>query len=187
MAARRALIPQRRRIFFGCEGVSERSYGQYLQLHADDLGLHLYLDTVIARGGSPLAVVDRCVNELHRRKIRQGRFRHRAILLDRDRLGESPGDLATITKLAQQHGLNVIWQNENHEAFLLRHFPDCQSLRPSGDRSETELRRRWPEYQKPMSARQLFTRLPFVCLANVCCVENDLARFLSDLGFLIPR
>jgi hypothetical protein len=57
---RRPTIPQRRRIFLGCEGESERSYSALLnQVALEERNLHIALDVELLRpgGGDPLALV----------------------------------------------------------------------------------------------------------------------------------
>lgn len=130
---RRNLIPQRRRVFLGCEGESERGYGarirQLLELQRQDV----HLDVVLLRpgGGDPLTLVERAQRRLmNSRRRQEPPYVIRAVLLDADRLGESAERDARMRELAVHENITLIWQNPCHEALLLRHFPDCQALRP---------------------------------------------------------
>jgi len=53
------LRPQRTRIYFGCEGQSEQSYGKRLNEIADEVSLHLHFDNDVLQpgGGDPLELV----------------------------------------------------------------------------------------------------------------------------------
>jgi hypothetical protein len=50
-------IRQRKRIYLGCEGPSEQSYGKRLNEIADAAGLSLFLDCDVLGGGDPLALI----------------------------------------------------------------------------------------------------------------------------------
>lgn len=47
-----SLRPQRRRVFFGCEGESERSYGTLLNKLLDQIRPDVHLDVVLLQPGS---------------------------------------------------------------------------------------------------------------------------------------
>ncbi len=106
----RLRIPQRVRIYLGCEGQSEQSYGRRLSQIADAAGLHIHLDTDPLCGGDPLAIVELAVRQIHQRKRLRGDFAVRAILLDRDTLGIKPERDTQIEPLAGQNRLQLIWQ-----------------------------------------------------------------------------
>jgi hypothetical protein len=66
---RRRLIPQRRRVFLGCEGESERGYCALLSRLLEARRRDVHLDIVLLQpgGGDPLALV-----ELASRRIAEG-------------------------------------------------------------------------------------------------------------------
>ena len=72
MRRRRATIPQRRRIFLGCEGESEQGYGALLSRIAEGMNLHLAIQSVLLRpgGGDPLDLVSLAI-ELSERDERR--------------------------------------------------------------------------------------------------------------------
>jgi hypothetical protein len=74
-------IPQRRRIFLGCEGESERSYGVLLGRLVEVRHGRIHLDTVLLRpgGGDPLALMERAVL-MGRRVSRRGNYSAKVIL-----------------------------------------------------------------------------------------------------------
>jgi hypothetical protein len=90
---RRATIPQRRRIFLGCEGESERSYGTLLaQFAREQHSLHIALMIELLRpgGGDSLDLIQIACQRIERSERNHGPFRQKAILLDSDRLDLSP-------------------------------------------------------------------------------------------------
>jgi len=69
--ARRGRAPKRpilKRVFLGCEGESERSYGAWLQKIAQDLKLPITIDTYPDTGGGdqPHQIIERCLIEMKR-------------------------------------------------------------------------------------------------------------------------
>jgi len=103
-------IPQRTRIYLGCEGQSEQSYGTRLGQIADSAGLHLYFDSDVLRpgGGDPLALVQMTIRRIREKEARRGSFAHRATLLDRDKLGVKADRDAQIQLLAIRNRLYLI-------------------------------------------------------------------------------
>jgi len=180
-------IPQRERIFIGCEGSSERAYAAWLQTISEQLHLHLHVDSCIAStgGGDPLDIVTGCIRQMLQRERQRGKYSVRAILLDSDRLGGSPDRDRQATALAARHTLSLIFQEYDHESFLLRHFPGHQRDRPPQRHGENALRVVWPEYRKPMTRQDLSLRLGFPDLQRACAVELEFQRFLRQLGFLL--
>lgn len=182
----RSLIPQRRRIFLGCEGESERAYGVRLQQLVDEQHRTIYIDTVLLQpgGGDPLALVECAVVKSGQRSGQRGAYLAQAILLDRDRLGQAPDRDAQLSALAAKHRLKLIWQETCHEALLLRHLNDCHDLRPQSSRiAFAELQRRWPDYQKNAPASVLASRIDRAAVLRAAAVEDGLRAFLDLIVF----
>ena len=187
MRRRRLLIPQRRRIFLGCEGESERGYGALIGrlLESQRRDVHLQVVLLKPGGGDPLALIEQA-----RKRILEGDrksespYVHRAALIDGDRLGQAPLRDAQIAPIAQAARIRVIWQTPCHEALLLRHLDGCQQLRPpTSPQALAELRQRWPEYVKGMPAFRLADRIDDAAIRRALQVETELAGFLADLGY----
>jgi hypothetical protein len=183
---RRAVRPQRRRVFFGCEGESERSYGTLLHQLVHERG-HLHIDTSLLQpgGGDPLALVERAYDEIRRRE-RQfgGRYVFRALLLDRDRWGVTPARDQRIQGIVTAAKLHLIWQRPTHEAFLLRHLPGCMNLQPQTPADALDqLLQRWPDYVKGAPTQYLRARLTIDHVGAVCGVEPDLGHFLAAIRY----
>ena len=175
---------QRKRIYLGCEGPSEQSYGKRLNEIADTAGLSLHLDCDVLQpgGGDPLALVQLAVKRIREKTKKRGTFAYRAILLDRDRLGQTPDRDGRIPALAIRYGLCLIWQDPCHEAFLLRHFEGQADARPaSSTLSHHALKRVWPAYEKPMPASELVHRITLAGIQRICAVEAAFAEFLTQI------
>jgi hypothetical protein len=184
----RLRIPQRARVYLGCEGPSEQSYGARLGQIAGTGGLHLHIDNDVLRpgGGDPLALVELAIQRIGERERIRGVFTHRAIFLDSDKVGQSPDRDRQIVPLAAENGLSLIWQNPCYEGFLLRHFEGHQMARPqTSDLAMQALRRVWPEYYKAMSASQLATRIDIAAVRRASVIEPQFASFLDQIG--LPR
>jgi hypothetical protein len=185
---RRPRILPRTRIYLGCEGESEQSYGARLGQIADSASLHLHIDNDVLRpgGGDPLALVELAVRRIAEREKRRGAFEFRAILLDRDKLGQNPDRDNRIDPLAAATGLTLIWQKPCHEGFLLRHFAGHETARPAtADIAMQELKRIWPDYYKAMPAIQLAVRIDIEDIRRASVVEPQFASFLHQIG--LPR
>ncbi len=182
----RRRIPPRRRIFLGCEGESEQAYGLRLQQLVDEQHRTIYIDTVLLQpgGGDPLALVECAVDKSGQRSRQRGAYRERAVLLDRDRLGQVPERDTLLFALAAKHRLRLIWQDTCHEALLLRHLKDCHGLRPQSSKiAFAELQRRWPDYQKNASASVLASRIDRAAVLRAAAVEDGLRAFLDLIVF----
>ena len=158
----RLRIQQRTRIYLGCEGQSEQSYGARLSQIAEAAGLHLHIDNDVLQPGSgdPLALVQSAIRRIKEREPKRGDFAFRAILLDRDRWGVAPERDAQIGQLSRQNRLHLIWQEPCHEA----------------------LKAVWAEYEKPMPAAHLATRIDLQAVRRASLVETALAAFLDQIG-----
>jgi hypothetical protein len=179
----RLRIQQRTRIYLGCEGQSEQSYGRLLSRIADDAGLHIHLDADPLCGGDPLAIVKLAVRHINQRKRLRGDFAHRAILLDRDKLGLAPERDRQIALITGENALSVIWQTPCHEGFLLRHFEGQGMARPAtSDLALQSLARVWPEYYKGMPAGLLATRIDAAAVRRASAVEAAFAALLDQIG-----
>ncbi len=181
-------IPQRKRIFVGCEGASERGYAAWLQRLADGVGSHVFLDVVIAGngGGDPLAIVKESAREASRRHKVRGAYHEKWVLLDEDKIGETPARDVEMLYISQQNNLLLLFQRWEHEALLLRHFPNCGRLRPAAGAAMPRLLREWPTYVKPQTASQIAVRLSLDDARRAASHEQRLLHLLNTIGLLAP-
>jgi hypothetical protein len=187
MSRRRSFIPQRKRIFLGCEGESEQSYGSLLQKLADQReDLHLFLDVVLLKGGGdPLGYVEIACRKIQERERKRDGYLVRTVLIDNDRFGQDPERDRQIVPLAATHDLRIIWQDTCHEAFLLRHLTGCQHLRPpTTPVAMRELIKNWAEYRKPMTALRLAQRIQEPEVRAAATVEPEFDDFLKAIAFI---
>ena len=181
--SRRPTIPQRRRVFLGCEGESERSYGALLNRLQESNPRPVHIDPVLLGGGEPLFLLKTAETRMIQRIKQRGDYAVKAVLLDADRLGESEDRDREARSIASRLGLLLIWQTPIHEALLLRHLEGCASLRPKKPDAMGELKRRWPEYSKGMTAMQLARRIDRPGINRAAAAEEPLRRFLGLIGF----
>jgi hypothetical protein len=106
------------------------------------------------------------------------------VLIDADRLGQSPVRDTQIAPIAQAARIRIIWQRPCHEALLLRHLEGCAQLQPAtSQQALAELRHRWPEYVKGMPALRLADQIDDGAIQRARAVEAELAGFLADIGY----
>lgn len=176
---------QRRRIFLGCEGDSERSYGTLLHqlIHADG---RLHIETVVLQpgGGDPLAIVENAAAVIRRKERDFGKYFVRAILLDRDKYGINNQRDQKIPTIIGSLGIHLVWQRPCHEALLLRHIAGCHSLQPPTTADAiARLQVEWPNYEKGGSSAYLAGKIDLDAVRRVIAVEADLATFLKIIGY----
>jgi hypothetical protein len=182
---RRVVIPQRKRIFLGCEGESEQSYGALLTRIVGTQRQDFFLDTVLLRpgGGDPFALVELAVRK-KKQGEKKGPYATAFILMDSDKNGLAPVRDQQAVALAQAEGLILVWQEPCHEALLLRHLPGAQNLRPQSTAlAINALRARWAGYSKGMPAIKLSSEIDVPNLRQARAVEPMLATLLGALGF----
>lgn len=181
---RRLVIERRKRFFLGCEGESERAYGSLIQRISDEENLHVFLDMVILKGGSPRSIVEQAVRYAGIRSSTHGPYFGKAVILDSDKLAESPnGTLGDLETLARSRKMLLVWQRPCHEAFLLRHLEGCESMDPADSREAMKmLRKRWHQYARPMQVSDLNERIGNRDLLRAARVEGSLKDFLEMLG-----
>ena len=184
---RHPFIPQRRRVFFGCEGDSERGYGGLIGRLLEEQRRDIHLDVTLLKpgGGDPLALVERAIKYIRENeRKREAPYALRVLLLDSDTLGRNLLRDVEIRPLAENADLRLIWQEPCHEALLLRHFEGCAQLRPQTvNQALAQLRQRWPDYAKGLPAARLEQRIGHTELSRIITVEPALADFLTGIGY----
>jgi hypothetical protein len=182
----RPAIPQRRLIFFGCEGESERSYGALLDQLLKLSGYTVHLDIALLKpgGGDPLQLVERACKLIDQREKKyQTRYAVRAVLLDSDRVNQTRRRDNKFREIVKTANLKLIWQHPCHEAFLLRHLDGCTNLQPkTSAEAKRKLLKHWPAYRKGLPAIRLRDRIGLQEILQVMKIEPDLADFLISIG-----
>ena len=179
-------IPQRKRIFFASEGVSERNYGTYLQRIVDSQNLPIHIDSqrMIIGGGDPLKIVKESVKLLtkNRKKRNKEEYKHRVVMLDKDTLGQNNNRDQQIQRIVTENDLQLIYNDPNFESLALHHLQNCQNLRPPANQTLAVLRANWPNYKKGMPATDLYKKLGIEGLKLATTVEPGLKEFAELIG-----
>lgn len=185
--AHRPVIVQRRRVFLGCEGQSEQSYGKRLEALLNDPAPRFHIDTVLLQpgAGDPPALIMAALDAMCRKEEQRGAYDHRAILLDADKRGVAPDRAKQAEAAAREQNVLLAWQELCHEALLLRHLADGHTRRPqTADDAHAALLRLWSAYRKPMSAASLSTHIDRAAILRAVVVEAGLHDFLRRIGFI---
>lgn len=183
----RRIIPQRRRLFVGCEGESEQGYVAWLTRLAEARRVAVHLDAFLLQpgGGDPLAIIEQAVARADQQAARRGDYERRFVLLDRDKFGHSPQRDARIPQVAANGSIELVWQRPCHEAIILRHLDGCQNRQPqTSPLAGQQLGAAWPAYRKPMTAARLADRLDVDAVARISAVEPELAAMLGIIGLV---
>ena len=178
---------QRRRIFVGCEGDSERGYIAFLAHQLELVHHKVHLDAKLLRpgGGDPLALMLTAETIVAREERNREPYERKFLLLDSDKLGQAKARDQQIPAVVARMDAVLIWQRTAHEALLLRHLPSCAARRPPTTAlAIQQLQGRWPEYAKPMSALQLAARLDQAALRRVAAVEEELRALFDEIEML---
>ena len=186
MKRQRQTIVRRRPVFLGCEGESERAYAQVIAdlIRQRVKDVHLEVMLLGPGAGSPLAKIHKTLKLIESYERKRSEFWRKFVLIDYD-LAEHDEKLRTETsELATSNGIMLIWQRPCHEAFLLRHLPNCADQKPqSPTQSIKELVAIWPQYRKSMTRYQVARRIDSASLERARSVESELHHFLNMLGW----
>ena len=111
------------RIFLGSEGLSERNYGQYLRLIANNHSLPIHIDcNYVTGGGDPLKIVEESSKLMKRNSRNHGDYLVKAIMLDSDKLGRSIDRDNKIRQLISGSDIRLLYSSPNFEACSMEHF-----------------------------------------------------------------
>ncbi len=187
MTGRRAIIEPRTPVFLGCEGESEQSYGQFLNGALNEKGLPFHIEVVnLSPGaGDPRARLIRAQKEIAKHARNRTKFQHMAVLIDSDQIDGFPQQRQELETLAAAQRITIIWQTPCHEAFLLNHFDGHISRAPpTSILAEHDLRRVWPDYEKPVTRQQLRQKITIGDVIRLSASHRSFAVFLRNIGLL---
>lgn len=180
------MIARRRPVFLGCEGESEQAYSQVLGdiVRQDIQTIHLEVVLLGAGAGSPVAKIQKAIKKIEEYERKRSRLWKKAVLIDSD-LAELPGNhKSDAENLAAIHEIRIIWQMPNHEAFLLRHLPNCAQRRPpTSALANSVLITEWPGYRKPMTRTQIARMVDGGRIRQAASVESEFRSLLTDIGW----
>lgn len=186
---RRGTRAQKKRIFLGCEGESEVSYGRFLSelLQQSDAPYVIITQNLGIGAGDPATRLYRAAQVIDRQTDAHGAFHRRFALLDDDQVANDNPRRRRAEVIAAQHQIRIIWQRPCHEAFLLRHFPRHATSRPATSAlALAALEAEWPGYEKGVAAARIAKRLTLTHVREAAAVEDGLAELLRVVGLLAP-
>lgn len=176
------IIKQRRRIFFSGEGLGERNYGQVIRSVAKIKSANVFIDCKATSGGDPLAIVRESVKYYTSGVKNHGTYKHGIIMLDSDTLGintlrddQIPGVIGTLN-------INLFYNDPNFEAFLLHHFIGHENDSPTASQTMDRLRTVFPNYEKNIDARRLFSQFGIEGMKLASSVTPSLKELLETLN-----
>ena len=176
-------IKKRTRFFVAVEGESEQSFLVWLQVLAQG-ELHIHLDDVLLGGGGFKSMLEKAVKQHARGCKISGAYKDRFLIVDADRAQQGDWSIERLKAEAAKHKFTVCVQSPNHEGLLLRMMPGMEREISDAAASETKLKSRWPNYQKPVNAHALGRQFSVDDLLRVARVDADLGNFLKKIGLM---
>lgn len=173
-------ITRRNRFFCGCEGASVWSFVTWLSRLCDENGLHLHLDRYDAGGGDVASVIRRSIRERTKRVTSDGSYLQSLVLVDSDRIAADRRDRQSLEEMAK--GMTVIWLRPNLEGLLIRLHRGNETKRPQSKQALPELQRLWPQYDKSVSAFDLYGRFGLGDLLRAARHDEQLRRLLEVIS-----
>ena len=174
MRRRRSVNP-RRAIFIGVEGISDRALVRFLGKCCERKGLHLHLDVKPANGGDSVAVVQAAARHAPKRS----EYSKKLVLLDKDRIEQDKKTGRDALVVASSYRLEIILLNPNLEGLLFRLYSGNERRQIRAQDAMKELKRVWPEYDKPPTADQLDQRFKATDLLRSARYDEHLQRLLK--------
>jgi len=179
-------IQKRARFFVAVEGESEQSFLAWLGVLAQK-ELYIHLEGALLGGGGFKSMLAKAVQQHARRCKIAGAYKARFLIVDADRAQQGDWSIEKLKREAEKHKFAVCVQSPNHEGLLLRMMPGMEREIPEAALSETKLKMRWPNYQKPMNAHALGRQFSLDDLLRVARMDTDLGHFLKTIGLMARR
>ena len=178
---RRRSVKPRRAIFIGVEGESDRAFAQFLQRCCDREDRRLHLIVKPRGGGDSVSVVEEAGRHLARHSAKRD-IRDKLVLLDRDRIKQDLEAGRDAQAAASRWNLKILFQDPNLEGLLFRLHQGHERRRTTAGDAMTELRKVWPEYDKPPTADQLNRRFTLSDVRRAARYDKELCQLLEILG-----
>lgn len=178
-------MPERRLVFIGCEGESECGYVGLLQdmIRSKNIPVQIVCENLGRGAGDPLSRVKKAIKKLKHMCQTRVEPKEKFVFLDFDQAERDRKRTDDACRLAKENNLFIIWQRPCFEAALLRHLPQCETLKPPTTVEAARLLlREWPAYKKPMTRAQLTEKIDFSSVLRAAKVEPDLTELLCCLG-----
>ena len=175
-------IKNRRRIFVGVEGKSEKSFVAWIQNLCDEAELRVHLDIWVAGGGDTKNILNLSIKRMNRLKEDKGNFDAALILIDHDRL---ENDLATdqdLAALIKSKDIEIIWQKPNLEGVLFRLHEGNENRIVTATDAKGKLIKLWPDYSKKVTVVDIEKRFSVHDLKRAPKFDKQLQNIVSILN-----
>lgn len=176
----------RSRIFIAVEGEGERAFVKLLQEFSDNLGLSLSLDAHVLNGGGYKKMLNSAIKKMRKVNKLKNPAKLAIIIVDSDR-SENNDDQWSMDKLKQEvskNGFFLFAQNPNQEGLLIKLFPDNENKKIPKNHINTELRKIWPDYKKPINFYKLKDKFSLEDLTRVSSVDAGLKELMIKIGLI---
>ncbi|HWU61504.1 MAG TPA: RloB domain-containing protein [Ensifer sp.] len=181
----RQSIPERARIFVGCEGESEEGYSAFLARLARDHDLPVAVDANKMKGGDPLSRIEWAREYISREEEKRGAYSAKFAFLDTDQAVLDPGRADRAVALADQLGITIIWQQPDHEGLVLLHFDHTEKKHPTTKAaSQKAVLKVWGSYKKNSTGQQYRSKLTVDSLKLAGRGHSDLNELLMTIGLV---
>ena len=131
-----------------------------------------------ADGGDSVTVVESAARYIPKRS----EYSEQLVLLDNDRIEQDKKAERNAEVAAAANSLEIILLTPNLEGLLLRLHSGQEQRQVGSQDALRELRKVWPEYDKPPTADQLDQRFDVSDLLRAARYDEYLKRFLEILG-----
>ena len=176
------VIHKRRRILIAGEGQGEQALVALLQKLCDQGSRNIHLQFVGSGGGDSLVVIRACVRTKHRQARTRKPPKNCIALLDYDRLRADRRVGRDAIAEAQRHHVHPVIIRPNLEGLLLRLHMNQEDRSVPASIALGELRKLWPEYEKPATTMELEKRYALDDLKRVARNDNHISRLLNLIG-----
>ncbi|MDE0157597.1 MAG: hypothetical protein OXS28_18595 [Gammaproteobacteria bacterium] len=133
-----------------------------------------------AGGGDSVTVVETAARHISKRSG----YSEQLVLLDNDRIRQDKKAGRNAEFVASANRLEIILLNPNLEGLLLKLHSGQERRQVRSQDALKELRKVWPEYDKPPTADQLDQRFGVSDLLRVAQHDEHLQKLLEILGLI---
>ena len=182
-------LKKKKSIFVACEGESEQAYVALLNELAQekDPPLPVFLRSYNVKGGGPCKMVAEAI-----KKVSKGDYtwKEKVILMDKDVCKNNPDECQKAKEKAKENGFLILWQEPNHEGFLLQHLCDEKgNLSLTAENAQDMLKRKLDlrEYKKPLTRYELRSRIGAKEIERAAKKIKNLGELLEWMYWPLPK
>ncbi len=146
--------------------------------------LHIHLHVHVCGGGDSRSVVESAVDQLRRRSLNLVSPKAALVLMDFDRVPEDRRRGRGPENAKGSELLQFVYLKPNLEGLFLRMCEDCENRFVDPHRVLPILKKKWPEYTKPMSATAISKRFGLSDLRRAAKHDQYLRGALETIGLM---